>query len=58
MKKLIAATLLLMVFAGPAVAAAKQHRQHFNKHINKHFKHELKHHHVKHHSSHYKKTHI
>jgi hypothetical protein len=47
-----------MVFASPALVAAKQHGQHFNKHINKHLKNELKHN-LKHlHSSHYKKTHI
>jgi len=58
MKKLIAATLLLMVFAGPPLASAKNHHVHFNKHINKHFKHQIKKHHVRHHKSHYKKTHI
>ena len=47
MRKMIAAALLLMVFASPALAGAKQHRVKIHKH------------HVKHlHSSHYKKTHI
>ena len=47
-----------MVLASPALVAAKQHREHFNKHINKHLKHELKRNHKLGHSSHYKKTHI
>jgi len=57
MRKMIAAVLLLMVFASPALVAAKQH-QHFNKHINKHLKHALKHNHKLGRTSHYKKTHI